>query len=165
MLQEFVNARGRLLTAERHRRSLSSSWRAMGWLRRQVGAAHVRALARSWASVVAGSGGPSAREFLAGPAAEVVAALVEPDGTGTATTRGSRVDARYAVGPTLTDDGSPFVRFGRYHGVAGRDADELQDWLVALEALLAGRGTTVERPVAAAVRAGWAEGARERAAG
>jgi hypothetical protein len=136
----------------------------MGWLRRQVGAAHVRALARSWASVVAGSGGPSARDFLAGPAAEVVAALVEPPGTGAATTRHHQHgDTRPGGLPTVTDDGSPFVRFGRYHGVAGRDADELQDWLAALEALLASRGTTVERPVAAAVRAGWAEGARERA--
>lgn len=137
----------------------------MRWLRRQVGAAHVHALARSWASVVAGSGGPAAREFLAGPAVEVVAALVEPSDTSAAAPPGDAISRPPpgAAPPATADE--PFVRFGRYHGVAGRDADELQDWLAALEALLAGRGTTVERRVASAVRAGWAEGARERAAG
>lgn len=136
----------------------------MRWLRRRVGAAHVRALARSWAAVVAGSGGPSPREFLAGPAVEVVAALVEPPAPRASTTGTPGTPAGGAAEIDLRFDRA-LVRFGRYHGVAGRDADELQDWLVALEALLGERSAAIERRAAAAVRAGWAEGARERAAG
>ena len=118
----------------------------MRWLQRRVGAAEVRATARSWAAAVARSGGPSTREFLAGPAEDVVAHLTAP-----------------STGPAA-EVASALASFGRYHGAAGRDADEVQDWLVALHALIGEIDAAAKSEAAAAVRSGWAEGARGRSA-
>ena len=105
----------------------------------------MRSTTRSWAAAVARSGGPSAQEFLAGPAEEVVARLVAPSAD------------------SVTDATPALASFGRYHGAAGRDADEVQDWLVALHALIGDLDAAAKARASAAVRSGWAEGARGRA--
>lgn len=102
----------------------------------------MRGIARSWAQVVTDAGGPLPAVFLAGPAAEVVAAAGQP---------------RMLPGA--------LIRFGCYHGSLGVALGDLQDWVAALGALVepAEQAALAGPAVADLLAEGWSAGYRPAA--